>query len=735
MNLIRNGDFEEWPNGTSFVKAGGASTDLISGDLSFVKVGASQPAVTLSRQEHGVMSSIRQGFPRYFLRAAPATAPVLGVTDAAYLTYAYTDDLDRKIAQGSYGIFTFWARTSVNREIVVRFQRTFGSGGHTAQGATSAVFATQSIQLTTGWKKYQVEARFTVFPGATYVTGGVVEARIYLQGGSTELGVGTAIPWTTATVDISQVSFSLKDSSEAYEAVRISGGGSSSETTIYVTDPAFGAVGNYTGTQNTAGTGTDNRAAIQAALDSAYTQGTSYADTTQNTSYRVVVPKGKYYISAPADGTPSLRVPLGVVLDFAEAELHFDRPPLDTVNTFGHGISEPNPLWCGIIIGEMSGLVIGKMMMKPNQDQTYGGAWYGMNLDAIRVQESVLNFISGGGRSLHNILGFRGAAIRCLATYNTWISDLHVAACCFGVVQSYFGTAYAGYTRYRGNTPIENVCTSIFIHDCAFTNIYKIALAMGVDGDYHTPAAGGLEVFSFVNQIGGGPVSIRDCAFENIAEDVLRALTTGSVFMTDIRIERSGWTNTLGTINASSCRQFSLKNISWQQEGGTVYQASYTGPLALITPNPGTFVRVNATNVSPHLENIYINNLANLACQLVNGDNNITRLPTVKNYRCEVATQMQGTNAGYMQNIIIENDGGREFGVSTTGLLPTATPNGVLTTFTFLNGFTRQKPKRIIVDGVTMEATDAAGTNWTWNTGTTDVTFTVAPTKSIRAFF
>src|SRR5437762_2079370 len=75
--------------------------------------------------------------------------------------------------------------------------------------------------------------------------------------------------------------------------------------TIYATDPAYGAVGDYSGTQNTAGTGIDNRAAIQAALDAAYTQGPGGVNDTINGQWhRVVLPNGKYWISARTDGLP-----------------------------------------------------------------------------------------------------------------------------------------------------------------------------------------------------------------------------------------------------------------------------------------------------------------------------------------------------------------------------------------------------------------------------------------------
>lgn len=221
INFIRNGDFLEWPFGTPLIANAGGDETMIDGGLSFVSTGASQPAVTISQQEHGVTSSVKQGYPRYYLRALPASAPAQGDSDKAYLSYSFVEELDRAVAQGTYGYFTFWARASTNREIVVRVRRTFGTGGSAANGDTSANFATQSIQLTTAWRKYQVDIRFVEFPGATYGADATIEARIYLQGGSTELG-SSVIPWTTASVDISQVSFTLKQADE-YPLTRLDG--------------------------------------------------------------------------------------------------------------------------------------------------------------------------------------------------------------------------------------------------------------------------------------------------------------------------------------------------------------------------------------------------------------------------------------------------------------------------------------------------------------------------------
>jgi hypothetical protein len=499
--------------------------------------------------------------------------------------------------------------------------------------------------------------------------------------------------------------------------------------TIYVTDPQFGAVGDYGGAQNTIGSGTDNRAAIQAALDAAYTQGVGgIDDLTGGNSYRVVVPKGKYYISARSDGLPSLSVPLKVELDFSEAELHFDIPP---TNDFGHGILEPNPLWCAIKMGNMAGLKVGKLELLP-KDLTYGGGWYGLHMDAIRVQEADISWIKGAGRE-HYILGFtRGAAIRYIACLNSFVSDLNLASDSFGIVSSYFGTAYSGYTRYRGTSTAESVSVALWVHNVSFVNIFKKGIMVGVDGDYHTPAAGGFENVT-AGKTGGGPVSVVQCPFENIGEEVVYNQAIGGFYMSDIRIERSGWQGSgSATIISANSQSFSLKNVTWYQQGGTCLQASYTGPLATITPNPGVFARLSSTDISPELDNVMIDNTASSSCQLINGTPGITRLPTIINFRANAATQMQGTNS-YMP-VAPPNGGGGIWSVSTVGLSPLETPNGSITNFSFVSGFTPKIPSRLQIDGAMWNGTNANGSvNWVWDT--TNLHTMTIPLKDVRAFF
>lgn len=76
-----------------------------------------------------------------------------------------------------------------------------------------------------------------------------------------------------------------------------------------------GAKADYTGRIGTVRTGTDDRRAIQSALDAASdVSDPSYYGYLTRRSVTVKLPAGFYLISAPTDGTASLKVPSGVLL-------------------------------------------------------------------------------------------------------------------------------------------------------------------------------------------------------------------------------------------------------------------------------------------------------------------------------------------------------------------------------------------------------------------------------------
>jgi hypothetical protein len=518
------------------------------------------------------------------------------------------------------------------------------------------------------------------------------------------------------------------------------------DRTINVLDYAEGNMPDFSGDMTTSGTGTDFRAYIQAALDDAHFGQSAYTSVLTGTAWTVKLPRGKYYLVAPSDGSPTLKVPSKVHFDFSEAELFLTIPPK---NYTANGITEPNPAWCGILVGAYGGLTLGKMQVVWGTSQTYGSTWFGMTLDAIRVQESDATRIKGG-RINHHIFNFRGAGIRYAACINQYLDDVSIANCCYGVVMGHFGTVFSNavsqghYQRYRtGGTTAEDVSTNLHMRGCMITNISRTGVFIGASNDWNNPASasifyGGMETPNGTYAAQGGPISVVDCSFENIAFGILHgSAAIGSVYMDKIRSEECGDNSiSLGVIFLN-CLNASIKDMSW---GGTgtrsVTKSTYTAADTSGTLIPSTFIRNDGVNCAPTIQNLFISNSAG-GCALIRKSANAC-LPLVINYRCNVSTQMQLTDST-VYNIIYSNLGGQVEGPGGPYGIPVTvaadTVNGARLEFTFADGFTKKQPRYIIADGVIVPATDVAGTNWTFNSTTGVVTMAVAPTKSIRAVF
>lgn len=93
-------------------------------------------------------------------------------------------------------------------------------------------------------------------------------------------------------------------------------------------------------------------------------------------------------------------------------------------------------------------------------------------------------------------------------------------------------------------------------------------------------------------------------------------------------------------------------------------------------------------------------------------------------------------NAGANITLVINADGSYTIaspggGSSLTPVSATEIPNGNRTLFTFPTG-TIATPAFVVSDGANMRATTASGfVNWTWNSGTKQVTMTFAPNEDI----
>lgn len=77
--------------------------------------------------------------------------------------------------------------------------------------------------------------------------------------------------------------------------------------------------------------------------------------------------------------------------------------------------------------------------------------------------------------------------------------------------------------------------------------------------------------------------------------------------------------------------------------------------------------------------------------------------------------------------LLVSGTGG---GAGFTTLVPTETPNGVITVFTFPTA--TGQPTFIISDNAMMQAVTKSGTiNWTWNNGALQATMTIPPVDDI----
>lgn len=202
MNLIRNGNFESWPLGTAFAIPTGAATNALGGDLSYVTVGASQPPVTISRRSFVFGDTLEDGAPHYYLEFAPTIGLLGPLLTSAYLKYVISGDLTLK---NRVGTFTFYANATVDRKIVIQVTRQFVNGVGPG-GASEVVCQTRDLQLTKGWRKYQVQFRSPDFFGATHGSSDVTNVKIFFQGDAATLGTHQ-VQWKASTVSFSQFSY------------------------------------------------------------------------------------------------------------------------------------------------------------------------------------------------------------------------------------------------------------------------------------------------------------------------------------------------------------------------------------------------------------------------------------------------------------------------------------------------------------------------------------------------
>lgn len=314
--------------------------------------------------------------------------------------------------------------------------------------------------------------------------------------------------------------------------------------TVTVTGNPSGVVADYTGRPDTTGTGTDNRAALQAALDAASSivNTGSYSDYLNRRSVTVRLAPGHYYFSAPSATGSSLKLPPGVTLDVSDASLYFDYP------------ATARSTWCAIEVGLAGHLMVGKIYTKNSAPAA--GSWY----DAVRIVQSDGNSRITGYKD-SSIKGFQGAAIRGVGAWIAYVAGITFTGCDYGYVASNVGTAL-GYTVANGaGSPPKRTHTDLRITDCMFVNLRNGGFLGEVSGD-----TGAVNDYNF--DFLGLTLGLRGCTFELIGAPAIQAVSASTVTCTDCGFEEVGATT--GGLNVfNNCRSVTFSGMRVNLAGGS----------------------------------------------------------------------------------------------------------------------------------------------------------------------
>lgn len=298
-----------------------------------------------------------------------------------------------------------------------------------------------------------------------------------------------------------------------------------------------GARGDYTGRYGTVGTGTDSRAAIQAALNAASdVTDTTYYGYLSRRSTTVRLSPGTYIITAPSDGTASLKVPAGVLFDTSDALILFDYPAAATKK------------WCGIEVHQYGQLKIGKLttsgrVAAPDTALVYDGVRLVHTDNNTRVI----------GYADSEIRGFHGAQIRGVGAWISYIKGIRFYSGKLGYVASNGseGNDY-GYAIASGGAT-RRVQTDLRFEDCQFIN-------EGEGGFLGTTRGTSPDVNAADNSDSGLTLSFIGCVFESIGTYALHITNAFTVTIIDCGIEECGkgdgmiWLDNVRTFNAIGTR-------------------------------------------------------------------------------------------------------------------------------------------------------------------------------------
>jgi hypothetical protein len=349
----------------------------------------------------------------------------------------------------------------------------------------------------------------------------------------TNIGADNATNLTTGTVDIARFpAAAARRSDLAYL------------TTILPT--VQGAVGDYTGRAGTAGSGTDDRAFIQAALNAASNRNdATYYGYLSIKNGTVKLPPGDYYISALGSGEPSLVVPPRVTFDTSDATLFFDFP------------ASPTNHWCGIQVTQYGQLIVGRLYSTTGSTAPDSALVY----DAVRLWQTDNNTRVVGYKD-SEIGGFQGAGIRGVGAWIIYVKGIRFSGLKYGYVASNYGDGTLGGTLSNPSGGGTNRAhTDLRFTDCHFVNISNggfLGVVQGNAGNINNPDT----------TLSGLTLGLTGCIFESIGALAMNINYAYTVTLTDCAFEEVG--STTAMVRMDTVRNFTAIGTRVNLGGRTV---------------------------------------------------------------------------------------------------------------------------------------------------------------------
>lgn len=342
-----------------------------------------------------------------------------------------------------------------------------------------------------------------------------------------------------------------------------------------------GLKGDYTGRWGTVGTGTDDRASMQAMISAGSKKAGNYQWSELNRKgVSVTIPAGTYILGAPESGS-TLTIPEGVHVDFSAAMIFTDYP------------STSRSDWSAILILN-GGSINPPLFMGPS----------GRNAAPVEAPNaSNTNLLYDGIRLLGNnnvastviaktaaeIKGYQGASIRGIGTWVTRFEGPIKLSSRFGYIASNWPAnnvyGYAHTNALPGIIGTTRNHTDVYFNGPYFNENRNGGYLGVVTGAPDKP-----HELEFSNA-GGHQAYFTGCVFEHFA-DYAFLITGGLISMTDCAFEECGKDGQgLGWFN--SVQSVAIKNLRINLRGTEVTDSTGTK----VSPYLPTIFKINAVQL------------------------------------------------------------------------------------------------------------------------------------------